>query len=75
MPHKSRTRYIHHEKAHNLIAPEIIVPVITDVLNPQSVVDVGCGIGTFLHVFKKNGVTDILGLDGRWVNRPTPEYL
>lgn len=65
---ENHTRYIHHEAAHNLIAPEIIVPVLMDVLNPASVVDVGCGIGTFLHVFKKAGVKDILGYDGSWVN-------
>ena len=61
-------KYIHHEAAHNLVAPEIIVPVLMDVLNPASVVDVGCGIGTFLHVFKKAGVEDVLGYDGTWVN-------
>ena len=62
-------RYIHHEEAHNLGAPEIIVPVIMDILKPESVVDVGCGIGTFLHVFQKAGVDQILGIDGHWVDR------
>jgi len=38
-------------------------------LNPQSVIDVGCGIGTFLNVFEKAGITDIMGLDGKWVDR------
>ena len=61
--------YIHDEQAHNLTDPSIIVPVIVNVLNPKSVVDVGCGIGTFLNVFKQNGVNDILGLDGPWVDK------
>ena len=68
MPKENINKYIHHEAAHNLVAPEIIVPVLMDVLNPRSVVDVGCGIGTFLHVFKKAGVEDVLGYDGTWVN-------
>ena len=54
---------------HNLKDPEIIVPVIMEMLRPQSVVDVGCGTGTFLHVFENHGVKKILGLDGDWVNR------
>jgi SAM-dependent methyltransferase len=62
-------KYIHDDKAHNLDDPRIIVPVIMEVLHPESVVDVGCGTGTFLQVFKENGVDKILGLDGDWVNR------
>lgn len=65
----SELRYIHDETAHNLKDPKIIVPVIMDVLNPKSVVDVGCGIGTFLHVFSDYGVKKLLGLDGDWVDR------
>ena len=61
----SELRYIHDETAHNLKDPEIIVPVIMGVLNPKSVVDVGCGIGTFLHVFSDFGVKNLLGLDAR----------
>src|SRR5262249_16044265 len=38
-------------------------------LEPKSVVDVGCGIGTFLNVFLENGVNDVLGIDGAWVDR------
>ncbi|MDT8380578.1 MAG: class I SAM-dependent methyltransferase, partial [Desulfotignum sp.] len=68
MPEEKNIRYIHHKEAHNLTAPEIIVPVLMEVLNPRSVVDVGCGIGTFLHVFRKAGVNDVLGYDGSWVN-------
>jgi SAM-dependent methyltransferase len=37
--------------------------------SPSSVVDVGCGIGTFLAAFKDAGVNDLLGLDGNWVNK------
>ncbi len=31
--------------------------------------DVGCGLGTFLHVFKEHGVSKVLGLDGPWANK------
>ena len=61
--------YIHCEEEHNLKAPSIIVPDLIEYLRPRSVVDVGCGIGTFLCVFQKSGIDDIVGLDGNWVNR------
>ena len=48
---------------------EVIVPLILKLVKPKSVVDVGCATGEFLHVFKKNGINDMLGLDGDWVNK------
>jgi SAM-dependent methyltransferase len=61
--------YIHTEDVHNLDSPSIIVPVIINLLEPSSVVDLGCGIGTFLHLFKKHGVNRVLGIDGKWANK------
>jgi len=62
-------RYKHTLKQHNLDAPREIVPLIMEMLNPKSVVDVGCGLGTFLRVFKEFGVSKVLGLDGKWCNK------
>ena len=67
-PVNKRAKYVHDETAHNLKDARIIVPVIMNVLHPESVIDVGCGIGIFLRVFAENGVKKILGLDGNWVN-------
>lgn len=46
-----------------------VVPLIVELLSPESVVDVGCGIGTWLLEFQKCGVEKILGIDGSYVNR------
>ena len=54
----------HYNNDHNTHSAEIIVPYIIELLNPKSVVDVGCGLGQWLYVFKKNGVKKILGIDG-----------
>lgn len=62
-------KYIHYEGIHNLKDPQEIVPEIMRILNPASVVDIGCGLGTFLYCFKKEGVKDVLGIDGSWVNK------
>ena len=45
-----------------------VVPLLMELFKPESVVDFGCGTGTWLAVFKKLGVKTILGLDGEWVS-------
>jgi SAM-dependent methyltransferase len=48
---------------------ELVVPHILDLYRAQSVIDVGCGVGSWAAAFKKNGVPEILGIDGDYVNR------
>jgi SAM-dependent methyltransferase len=40
-----------------------------DYIRPKSALDVGCGTGAFLSIFREHGVTDILGVDGPWVSK------
>jgi SAM-dependent methyltransferase len=44
----------------------IVVPVLVDLIQPKSVVDVGCGTGVWLSAFRERGVADVLGVDGPW---------
>lgn len=46
-----------------------IVPWILELIHPQSVVDVGCGVGGWLATFKSFGVDEIIGVDGEYVDR------
>jgi hypothetical protein len=48
---------------------EEIVPLVLQLLQPGSVIDIGCGVGAWLSVFRKHGVEDIFGIDGPWVDR------
>jgi SAM-dependent methyltransferase len=45
-----------------------VVPVVLEYLQPQSVIDVGCGTGDWLAAFQKCGTTDVFGVDGPWVD-------
>jgi len=52
-----------------LYPAETISDIIFDVIPPvHSAVDVGCAVGSWLSVLRKKGVSEILGIDGDWVN-------
>jgi SAM-dependent methyltransferase len=45
-----------------------MLPAILDLVRPRSVVDVGCGVGTWLAVAREQGIEDVLGIDGAHVD-------
>jgi SAM-dependent methyltransferase len=47
---------------------ERIVPLVLDLVRPLSVVDVGCGVGTWLSTFQQHGVAEIQGYEGTWLD-------
>jgi SAM-dependent methyltransferase len=44
-----------------------ILPQINEWIKPTSVIDIGCGVGAWLKVFKELNVKTITGLDGDYV--------
>lgn len=44
-----------------------VIPVVLKYVQPASVIDIGCGIGTWLSAWKENGIKDVLGVDGDYV--------
>lgn len=54
-------------KTESLRSAEQVVPVVMEYLNISSVVDFGCGTGSWLKTFKDLGVETIVGFDGEWV--------
>ncbi|MEH2107494.1 MAG: methyltransferase domain-containing protein [Nostoc sp.] len=61
--------FMHDPEVYNTKAAKEIIPLILSLLNPKSVVDVGCGLGSWLSVFEKYSVKDIVGIDSAYINR------
>jgi SAM-dependent methyltransferase len=54
--------------AENRDSAQHVVPLVSSLIHPSSVVDVGCGSGAWLDVFRQHGAARILGLDGPHVD-------
>jgi SAM-dependent methyltransferase len=52
----------------SLRSAKIVVPLVSELVQPHSVVDVGCGVGTWLSLFKDHGAARILGIDGAYID-------
>jgi SAM-dependent methyltransferase len=61
--------YYHSESVHNLNTPRQVAPLICNMLSPKSVLDVGCGLGTWLTAFSELGIQDYVGVDGDHVDK------
>lgn len=54
------------------VAATTIIPIVLKLIKNveiESVVDFGCGVGTWLKACKESGVKNVKGLDGKWVER------
>ncbi len=56
-------------QARTALAAARIIPHVLDLIQPTSVIDIGCGTGEFLASFSQHGVDDIQGIDGSYVER------
>jgi SAM-dependent methyltransferase len=57
----------HHDDS--LRSARVTVPLVLSLVAPRSVVDVGCGTGTWLRAFIENGIENVVGIDGDYVPR------
>ncbi|MEI6863768.1 MAG: methyltransferase domain-containing protein [Candidatus Adlerbacteria bacterium] len=53
----------------NLSSARVVVPLVLKFVHPRSVLDIGCGQGLWLKVFMEQGIEDVLGYDGEYVER------
>jgi hypothetical protein len=56
--------------SNSLHAAETVLSIVLEAVpGINSAVDIGCGVGSWLSVLKEKGIDDILGIDGKWVNK------
>ena len=53
----------------NYAAEKILRIILDSYPTISSAIDVGCGVGTFLLFLEREGISDVLGLDGNWVSQ------
>jgi SAM-dependent methyltransferase len=54
--------------AGSLLSARSVVPILNELLSPNSVIDVGCGTGAWLAAWRELGVSDVCGVDGDYVD-------
>jgi SAM-dependent methyltransferase len=53
----------------SLRSAHAVLPILEEAVAPRSVLDVGCGIGTWLMPWRHLGIEDVCGVDGEYVDR------
>ncbi|MBU2648385.1 class I SAM-dependent methyltransferase, partial [bacterium] len=48
---------------------KVVVPLVMELVAPSSVIDIGCGVGIWLSVFREYGLENVMGIDGDHVDR------
>ncbi|HEX5468032.1 MAG TPA: methyltransferase domain-containing protein [Gaiellaceae bacterium] len=51
----------------------VVLPLVAEIIEPASVVDLGCGTGSWLCAARETGIEDVLGLDTSAVDVSTLE--
>jgi SAM-dependent methyltransferase len=65
--------YHHGSNRHTQDGPRVALPLLMGLSHPQSLLDVGCGTGTWLKAALELGIDDIFGVDG--IELPDREFL
>lgn len=74
------TRFFDGQVSGSLRSAGVVVPIVLSLFPIKSVVDVGCGVAPWAATFLKCGVSDVLAIDGDYVDRgqlqvPTDMFL
>jgi SAM-dependent methyltransferase len=69
MPLSYDRNYLDCHREGSYRSAKIVLPIIFERFNPASVIDVGCGVGGWLKVAGDLGATQIVGVDGDYIDR------
>jgi SAM-dependent methyltransferase len=62
-------RQLEFEEANNRHSAHVILSMLLKMFKPKSMLDVGCGLGTWLSVAREMGVREVNGIDGVWLDK------
>lgn len=65
-------QFIYDNNTYNKNSALEVVPLILQMIKPKSVIDVGCGLGTWLRAFKEFGIIDYMGVEQHY--NPNIQY-
>lgn len=68
-PYHPTGRRFEEDRRLALASAGVVVAKVKEITSVRTVVDVGCGVGNWLSVFKQHGAETILGVDGDYINR------
>lgn len=63
----SKRFYGDRQREREMSAGFVLDALLQVIPRPASVIDIGCGIGSWLVSFREAGIIDITGVDGHWV--------
>lgn len=46
------------QRANSSASAHLVIPLVKDIVDPRSVLDVGCGVGTWINAWLQAGVED-----------------
>lgn len=59
--------FFNSQKDTSFLSASIVLPHVLSLVNPASVADFGCGVGTWVRALLDMGVTDVVGIDGNYI--------
>ena len=68
IPQNYNTAFFQLQQSQSYRSAKTILPLVNEWIKPASVIDIGCGVGAWLKVFKEFNVQKITGLDGDYVD-------
>lgn len=62
-------KFYNWQKNGSIRSAQVVVPLVARNVELSSVIDLGCGTGGWLGVWRQLGVSDIVGIDGAHINK------
>lgn len=69
LAHNYDREFFTRQSAGSLASARIVLGEVLPLIQPQRLVDVGCGVGTWLRAAQNLGVPEVVGVDGDYVDR------